>query len=171
MVLLPHPKLIAIGAMAENRVIGVDGRMPWHIPDEFRWFREATLGHAVLMGRRTFESIGRPLPGRRNLVATRRLLPFSTPQDVELIPDLDAFDPDTVPSARIFVAGGAEVYRQLLPRCSELWLTEVHRRVDGDAVFPEFEPWFCETECLREHPEFRVGRWIRSSCNAQGQGS
>src|SRR4051812_22380087 len=113
----PHPKLFAIGAMAENRVIGVDGKMPWHIPDEFRWFRKATLGHAILMGRKTFESIGRPLPGRRNLVATRRVLPFP-PQDVELVSDLDAFDPDSVDSARIFVAGGAEVYQRMLPRCS-----------------------------------------------------
>lgn len=158
----PHPKLIAIGAMAENRVIGVDGRMPWHIPDEFRWFRSATLGHAVLMGRKTFESIGRPLPGRKNLVASRRILPFAPPQDVELISDLAAFDPDTVASARVYVAGGAEVYRQMLPRCSELWLTRVHRHAEGEAVFPDFEDLFRAGECLLEHADFRVTRWFRS---------
>lgn len=158
----PHPKLIAIGAMAENRTIGADGRMPWHIPDEFRWFKKATLGHAVLMGRKTFESIGRPLPGRRNLVATRRVLPFP-PQDVDLVSDLDAFDPDTVDSSQIFVAGGAEVYARMLPRCAELWLTRVPRRVEGDAYFPAFEHLFRAGECLCEHPEFRVTRWLRES--------
>lgn len=157
---IPHPKLIAIAAMAPNRVIGADGRMPWHIPDEFRWFKEATLGHAVLMGRKTFESIGRPLPGRLNLVASRRVLPIA-PQDVVQVPDLDAFDPDSVPASRVFVAGGAEVYAALLPRCSELWLTCVHRNAEGDALFPAFEALFCESETLREHPEFRVKRWLR----------
>lgn len=146
--------------MAENRVIGVDGGMPWHIPDEFRWFREATLGQAVLMGRKTFESIGRPLPGRKNLVATRRLLPFP-PQDVDLVANLENFDPDSVSSEKIFVAGGAEVYGALLPRCAEVWLTIVPRVVHGDAKFPPFEHLFEARETLREHPEFRVTRWVR----------
>ncbi len=156
---LISPKLFAIAAMAPNRVIGVDGAMPWRIPEELRWFREATMGHAVLMGRKTFESIGRPLPGRLNLVASRREK-LRLPAGVERIRDLASFDPTAVANEKVFVAGGAEVYRELLSHCVELWLTRIRRKVAGDAVMPPFEANFEERETLREEAEFSVVRFV-----------
>jgi dihydrofolate reductase len=153
------PKLIAIAAMARNGVIGDHGRMPWHLPEEFKWFKRATLGHAVLMGRKTFGSIGKPLPGRLNLVVTRTPA-ASFPPDIVVVPDLDRFDPDAVASDRIFVAGGAEIYARMLPRCTELWLTHLPFEVAGDIFFPRFDDWFTPGETLLETPEFLVRRYL-----------
>lgn len=159
--------LKAIAAMSRNRVIGRGGGLPWHLPGEFRWFREATLGHAVLMGRRTFEGLpGGPLPGRWNLVATRQ--GFSRPPgeggEVEIVPDLAAFQPERHEAAgrTVFVAGGESVYRQMLPRCTELWLTVIDQDVgDGDTFFPPFEEQFDPAGTLRRGAGFEVRRFLR----------
>jgi dihydrofolate reductase len=154
------PKLIAIAAVARNGVIGNQGRMPWHLPEEFKWFKRATLGHAVLMGRKTFASIGKPLPGRLNLVVTR--YPHATfPPGVGVVRDLDQFEAGAIAAERVFVAGGAEIYARLLPRCAELWLTHLSLDAEGDTYFPEFESMFEPAEILLETPEFRVRRYVR----------
>src|SRR5260370_35174395 len=110
--------MIAIAAMKESRVIGSGNRIPWCIPGEQKWFKEVTMGHPILMGSRTFESIGRPLPGRENLVVSRSR---SWP-GVEMIRDLNQFVPEHY-SAEGYVVGGAETYTHLLARAWHLRIT------------------------------------------------
>lgn len=153
-----HPKLKAIAAMSLNRAIGIEGKIPWHLPEDFKWFKRVTTGHVVLMGRKTFESLGRPLPNRTNVVVTRGAdLPGAT-----MLRSLEGFDPDSYGSD-VFVIGGAEIYAQLLPFCSELYLSVVKRQVHGDAFFPPFEELFELKETLLEFPEFEVRRYVRKS--------
>ena len=142
----------AIAAMSENRVIGRGKEIPWHIPEDFKWFKETTMGHVLVMGRRTFESIGKALPGRETMVLTRG--EFSHP-DVTVIRSLDEVAP-RLEGRDGFIAGGAQVYEQALPLCSDLFLTLVKREVEGDVFFPEFENYFEEVEVLREEAEFRI---------------
>src|SRR5262249_39717145 len=149
-----------IAAVARNRVIGNHGKMPWHLPEEFKWFKRATFGNAVLMGRKTFESIGKPLPGRLNIVVTRAN-DLSLPGDMMVVRDLDRFDPEAVTSERVFVAGGAEIYQRLLPRCAELWLTRLNFDAEGDTFFPEFESLFEAREVLLTAADFEVRRYLR----------
>jgi dihydrofolate reductase len=146
--------MIAIAAMTASRVIGQRGKIPWRIPGEQKWFKEMTFGHPVLMGSRTFESIGRPLPGRQNLVVSRTR---SWP-GVEMVRELSQFDPHQY-SPEVFVIGGAEIYAQLLDRCSELLITRVKNEYDGDAYFPEFESRFRLIEQLLETADYVIERW------------
>ena len=146
----------AIAAMSENRVIGADGKIPWHIPDEFKWFREATMGHILVMGRKTYASIGRPLPGRKTVVLSRQ--PLEIP-GVTVVGSLDAVPRE----GTVFIAGGAEIYRQALPYCAEIFLTVVKRKVEGDTFFPEIGPEFRKDPVpVREHVEFTVWRYFHS---------
>jgi len=153
------PKLKAIAAMARNRVIGREGTIPWRISDELRWFKRTTTGQTVLMGRKTYQSLGRPLPNRRNLVITRG----PEIEGVTAIRDVEAFDPAAyaAPGTDVFVIGGAQVYAQLLPRCAELLLTVLPNDEEGDTLFPAFEPLFDFRETVLVHPEFEVRRYIR----------
>jgi dihydrofolate reductase len=154
----PAPIMIAIAAMTPSRVIGRGSEIPWRIPGEQKWFKEATLGHPILMGSRTFESIGRPLPGRQNLVVSRgRSWP-----GVEMIRDLAEFDPDRY-SPEVFVIGGAEIYAQLIDGCRELLITRVKHEYNGDAYFPEFESKFRLIEQIRETPDYMIERWSHKS--------
>ena len=142
----------AIAAMSENRVIGRGNEIPWYIPEDFKWFKETTMGHVLVMGRRTFESIGKALPGRETMVLTRG--EFSHP-DVTVIRSLDEVSP-RLEGRTAFIAGGAQIYEKALPLCSDLFLTLVKREVEGDVFFPEFENYFEEVEVLREEAEFRI---------------
>ena len=153
----PVPTWKAIAAMAENRTIGFQNRIPWHLPEDFRWFKATTLGHTLVMGRKTYESIGRPLPGRRTLVLSRTPLPDAP---IAYLPSLDALL-EVPPQGDFFICGGAQVYEQALPRCSELLLTRVKQTVDGDAFFPPFEHLFDFTEVIRDTPAFTIERWTR----------
>jgi dihydrofolate reductase len=126
-----------IAAVARNGIIGVKNRLPWRLAEDMRRFRTLTTGHAVVMGRRTWESIGNPLSGRQNIVVTRRMLP-STPV-VEFATSLDdAFARVRLPDP-VFVIGGEALYREALPRADLLYLTELDRDFAGDARFPDFE--------------------------------
>jgi dihydrofolate reductase len=149
----------AIVAMTRDRVIGVGGKMPWHLPEDFRWFRSATLTHAVLMGRKTLEAIGRPLPGRLNLVATRGGA-IGLP-GVVTITDLGAFQEADFAPREVWVAGGAEIYTQMLPHCTELYVSLVAGEFAGDTFFPPFEDDFKFVETLLERPEFSVRKYRR----------
>jgi dihydrofolate reductase len=146
----------AIAAMAENRVIGRGGRIPWHLPDDFRFFKRTTLGHVLVMGRKTFESIGRPLPGRDTIVLTRS--GWSHP-GVRTAASLDALPLAPDDPRLVFICGGAEVYAQVLPQCSDLYLTHVHRTVEGDTFFPLFEGQFELMGVVLEHADFTVRRY------------
>jgi dihydrofolate reductase len=128
-----------IAAVATNRVIGKGNALPWRLPADLARFKRLTLGHHLVMGRRTFESIGRPLPGRTTVVLTRR--EAYEPGGVRVAASLDEAL-DTAAGAgddEAFVAGGAEVYRRALDRADRMYLTVVHGRVEGDAFFPEYD--------------------------------
>jgi dihydrofolate reductase len=129
--------LTIIAALADNGVIGRAGTLPWHLPDDLRRFKSLTMGRPILMGRRTFESIGRPLPGRRNLVLTRSSKPF--PAGVEAVASLESVLDEFASAPELCVIGGAEVYRQALPHTDRLELTRVHTQPAGDVSFPEFD--------------------------------
>jgi dihydrofolate reductase len=124
--------------MAENRVIGRGSALPWRLPADTKRFKALTMGHPVIMGRKTFDTIRRPLSGRRNIVITRDRA--WTTAGVEVVHNLGDALRLAAGGAEAFVAGGAEIYRLALPHATRLDLTLVHARVDGDAFFPEFSP-------------------------------
>jgi dihydrofolate reductase len=142
----------AIAAMAENRVIGKGTRIPWHLPEDFKWFKQMTTGQVVVMGRKTFESIGRPLPNRSTLVLSRSA--FSHP-GVRTVSDLGHIDL-LGDSREFFICGGAQVYDLALPLCSDLYLTRIRREVEGDTFFPPFEHLFVRVAELLDRPEFSI---------------
>ena len=186
----------AIGAMSLNRVIGADGKIPWHLPEDFRWFKKTTMGNVVVMGRKTFEGLGKPLPNRKNLILThhpqrlikkhpeifgqshewrggrhlKRAYQFHftklegrQPTEIFIFNSLDRLDPEEFPND-IFICGGAEIYKQALPRCSDLYLTLVKREVEGgDAFFPPFEDKLELAGEIRDEPEFKILHYRRKS--------
>lgn len=142
--------------MAENRVIGDKGAIPWHLPEDFKWFKRTTMGGILVMGRKTYESIGRPLPGRETCVLSRTSGSIEGVSHISKLSDLDQ-----LPSEKtIWIAGGSEIYTQLLPRCSELFLTRVHRNCDGDARFPPFEHLFTFSTTIETHEAFSIEHWL-----------
>ena len=144
----------AIAAMAENRVIGKGNQIPWHLPDDFKWFKAKTMGHVLIMGRKTFESIGRPLPGRETIILSQSGFTATGTRTIESLERLQETlkDDDRIP----FICGGAEIYRQTLNLCSDLYLTQVKGIFDGDAFFPEFENQFKSSETVLNHEKFTV---------------
>ena len=121
-------------AVAENGVIGRDNALPWRLSADLRRFKALTLGHTVIMGRKTFDSIGKGLTGRRNLVVSRN--PEFRPEGAERVPSLDAAIEAAGPAGEVFVIGGAEVYRQARPLAQRIYLTLVHASPEGDTRFP-----------------------------------
>jgi len=142
----------AIAAMSFNRVIGAGNKIPWHLPEDFKWFKQLTTGNIIVMGRKTFESIGKPLPNRETIILSRSQ--FSFP-GVRTIKDLSEIDLK-IETREVFICGGAQVYAQALPLCSDLYLTLVKREVEGDAFFPAFEDRFELVEEIRDTPEFKI---------------
>lgn len=138
-----RPDIVLVVARADNRVIGKDGAMPWHLSEDLKRFKRITVGKPVIMGRKTFESIGKPLPGRHNIVLTRQ--PGWQPEGVTVVPNLAeaiaaaGLDPRTRADA-IMVVGGAEIYAQALPFATRIELTEIHAAPEGDTYFPELDP-------------------------------
>jgi dihydrofolate reductase len=149
----------AIAAMSLNRVIGAGDKIPWHLSEDFKWFKATTTGHVIVMGRKTFESIGRPLQNRTTIVLSRT--GFSHP-DVKTIRDLNEL-PAIVGDQHVFICGGAQIYEQTLPLCSDLYLTLVKREVTGDAFFPPFEDNFKLVEEIRDTPEFKILHYRNAS--------
>lgn len=127
-----------IAAVASNGAIGKDGALPWRLPEDLRRFKETTLGHAVVMGRKTFESIGKPLPGRRNIVVSRQ--PDYSSPGIEVATGVEEALRLVSDDTEVFVIGGSEIYRQTLAFADRLHLTLVHHPVEGDAFFPEWSP-------------------------------
>ena len=128
-------KITLIVAAAENNAIGKNNQMPWHLPNDFKYFKKNTLEHSIVMGRKTYESIGKPLPDRRNIVLTRDLKYSNDEVDVaNSIQEIFNYCRD---EREVFIIGGAEVYKQTLPIADKILLTRVHTTIDGDSFFPE----------------------------------
>lgn len=152
-------QLTAIVAMTPDRVIGRDGTLPWHLPEDLAFFKRTTAGHPIVMGRKTFESIGRPLPKRRNIVLTRDrswsapgVEVIHDPSELAALPGLDG---------RVFIIGGSEIYAAFLPELDDLLVSHVRERYEGDTRFPGFEDRFPKSEAVEEHDAFEVRRWSR----------
>jgi dihydrofolate reductase len=149
---MERPELIIAVAMTRQRVIGCAGRLPWHIPEDLRLFRELTTGQTVIMGRETFASIGGPLPERRNLVVSRTLP--ATP-GVEICRSFpEALQMAAAGANKIFVLGGSELYRQALPLAGSMVVSWVREDHAGDTFFPEFTPEDWSVEKIEEYAEF-----------------
>lgn len=150
-----------IAAIAENCVIGVNGYLPWHLPEDLHHFRRLTRGHSVIMGHRTFSEIGKPLPDRQNIILSRDpafapsgcLVARSLPEAISL-----------ARSAEIFIAGGASVYAEALPLCDRLYITEIAAAFVGDTFFPPFDKTEfdrIEEERIAGTPPYRYVTYIR----------
>lgn len=135
-------ELAIVVAVAANGVIGSNNELPWRLPEDLKYFKRTTMGHPIVMGRKTFDSIGKPLPGRKNIVVTRQT--DWQHDGVDVVHNLE----DAISLAkkvcreegveRAMLIGGANLYEQALPECERLYLTEVHADVEGDAFFPKF---------------------------------
>ena len=146
--------------MSLNRVIGAGNKIPWHLPEDFKWFKAMTTGQIIVMGRKTFESIGRPLPQRETVVLSRSQFQFP---GVRTISDLSQLDLANE-ARQVFICGGAQIYEQALPLCSELYLTLVKREITGgDAFFPPFEDRFKLAGEIRDCADFKILHFVRKS--------
>jgi dihydrofolate reductase len=139
-------RYIAIAAMSANRVIGRDGALPWRLPEDMKFFRAQTTGHPIVMGRKTWDSLGRPLPNRRNIVLSRTMPEVAGAEVVHSVEELDALGL----TGDIFVIGGAEIYRLLMPRCAAVYLTVLTAEAEGDAFLPAFEAEFPHMSVIQE---------------------
>lgn len=151
--------------MTPDRVIGRAGTLPWHMPEDLAFFKRTTSGHPIVMGRKTYESIGRPLPKRRNIVLTRDqtwsapgVEVIHRPEDLEKLPGLEG---------RVFIIGGAEIYAAFFPALDDLLVSHVSAEHQGDTLFPEFENMFPESELVETHADFEVRRWSRTDGNGE----
>ncbi len=154
-------RTVIVAAVARNGVIGVDGGLPWHIPEDLARFKRITMGHALVMGRETFESIGRPLPGRVNIVLTRR--PDWSHDGVEVAGSLEeALSMTASLQLDAFIAGGAEVYRAALGRADRMELTEVKAEPEGDTWFPDFDLSQWHQVAREDHPGFSFVTYERA---------
>ncbi|MGR9087161.1 MAG: dihydrofolate reductase [Gammaproteobacteria bacterium] len=160
-------KISIIAAMASNRVIGLNTKMPWHLPADLKRFRKITMGSPILMGRKTFESIGRPLPGRTNIIVSRN--PEYRREGCLVLNDLETAIKTGCRMAReIFVIGGSDLYESVLPRAHTLYLTKIRKDFQGDTFFPDIDPgnWFeTENEVIEDDPDvdfvYSFTTWVR----------
>lgn len=145
----------AIVAMSLNRVIGRDNKLPWHIPAELRWFKKMTVGQVIVMGRRTWESIGKPLPNRETIVVTRSVIP-----GVRTVRSLTEIAPGDDPRD-YFIVGGAQLFKAALPLCSDIYLTIVNRTLEGDVHLDPFEQRFPPPALIEQNSEFSIWHFTR----------
>jgi dihydrofolate reductase len=143
--------ITVLAAVGANLVIGHDGKMPWHLPEDLAHFKATTMGHTLVMGRKTYDAIGRPLPGRRTIVLTRQ--PGWHAPSVEVSHSLAEALALAGPT-EVFVIGGGEVYRQAMPFADQMMLTEVEQSPEGDVVFPTFEPAHWRETAREAHDGF-----------------
>lgn len=159
--------IILIAAAAENNALGKDNRMLWHLPDDFKRFKALTTGHPIIMGRKTLESMGRPLPNRTNIVITRQedyraegcVIAHSLGDALALCPQ----------DEEVYIIGGGEVYRQAMDKADVIELTRVHTTIDADTYFPEIDPAGWKKEAKIFHPkdekhalEFTFETWVKA---------
>ena len=150
---MSQPTLSMIAAMSENYIIGDKGKIPWNLPTDTKWFRDKTLNHVIIMGRKTYESMGKPLPKRTNLVVTRDknyqaegCIVFD---NLEKAIDFAKTQEDN----EIFIVGGSEIYKQSLVLADKLYLTIIEKDFDGDAFFPEYKDYFKKIESSQSFEE------------------
>jgi dihydrofolate reductase len=147
----------AIVAMSLNRAIGKENKLPWHLPEDLKWFKKLTTGHVIIMGRKTWESIGKPLPNRESIVVSRADIP-----GVRTVRSLAEINPENDPRD-YFVIGGAQLFQEALPLCSDLFLTLVKREVAGDVFLSPFENRFKLRETIQDTAEFSILHYVQSS--------
>ena len=152
-------KLTAIVAMTPERVIGKDGALPWHLPDDLKFFKKQTMGHPIVMGRKTFDSIGKPLPNRQNFVLTHD--PAWHHDGVESIHHPKELNEYELIDQQVFVIGGAEIYRFFLPILTDIIITHIPDSYEGDTFFPEFEEEFPRSVLVWEQTNFQIRRHFR----------
>jgi dihydrofolate reductase len=150
----------AIVAVAEDGVIGRGGDLPWRLSEDLKWFKKITLGHTILMGRKTWESLPGALPSRQNWVLSRTA---NQKDGMSVFRSMEEVQQALVPSQTLFIIGGGEIYSMALPLCHELFISEVRRKVpDGDAFFPNYKDQFRPVEVLDDNPDFLLRRWVRA---------
>lgn len=150
--------LKAIAAVSQNGVIGKNGDLPWRISGDLQWFKKITMGHVLLMGRKTWESLPKALPGRENWVLSRTMSPMNGMQVFRSVEEAKK----RLDGRTLFIIGGGELYSLALADCTELYLTEVHRVIEGgDAFFPDHSEWFAPSDTLHECEDFTLRKWLR----------
>ncbi|WDG08025.1 type 3 dihydrofolate reductase [Vibrio campbellii] len=132
-----------IAAMADNRIIGKDNQMPWHLPADFAWFKRCTMGKPVVMGRKTYESIGRPLPGRLNIVISRDASLFI--EGVTTVTSIEQALEVAGEVEEVMIIGGGAIYAACLPMANKLYVTHIEAKIEGDTQFPDWGNEFKET--------------------------
>jgi dihydrofolate reductase len=142
------PRLSVLAAMAQNRIIGNNNAIPWRLPHDLKHFKELTMGHPIIMGRKTHDSIGRLLPGRTSIIITRQpdyevpgaLVVNSIGEALSICSQTRSEEGEHLDQVNeCFVIGGADIFQQMLPLCDRIYMTEIHRDFEGDAYFPEFD--------------------------------
>ena len=151
----PQKSFKAIVAMSRNRVIGKDNKLPWHLPEDLRWFKKLTTGNVIIMGRKTWDSIGIPLPNRESIVVTR-----SEISGIRTVRRLGEIHPEA-DAREYFVIGGAQLFAEALPLCSDVFLTLVKREVEGDVFLPLFEDRFALRETIQDTPDFSILHYVQ----------
>jgi dihydrofolate reductase len=168
----PSPTIEIVVARTRNGVIGNDNAMPWHLPADLRFFKALTMGHPILMGRKTAEAIGRSLPGRVNLVMSRQAHLELAGYTLVHSPEEALHWAQVNHSEKLFVIGGAEIYARFLPLTHILHITEIHTELEGDTRFPELDPahWLCVESV--DHPadeknafDLQFTRWVKRPAN------
>jgi len=148
--------------MTPGRIIGRDGTLPWHLPGDLSFFKRTTSGHPIVMGRKTFDSIGRPLPKRRNIVLTRDR--SWSADGVEVIHDPKELSSlADIGGGRVFIIGGSEIYKAFLPELDDLLVSHISTEYEGDTFFPAFEEMFPSSESVEVHDDFEVRLWKRQN--------
>ena len=145
----------AVVAMTPSQIIGKGNDLPWHLPEDLKQFKRLTTGNAILMGRKTWDSIGRPLPNRRSIVLTRQPLEIEGADVIHQATDLLNLNIDT----KVYLIGGAQIYKLMLPYCQGIYLTQLKQEYDGDVRFPEFKDRFSPGEIEFENEDFQVRYW------------
>ncbi|WP_432455948.1 type 3 dihydrofolate reductase [Agarivorans sp. QJM3NY_29] len=143
-------KVAMIAAMAKGRVIGLDNQMPWHLPADLKHFKTVTMGKPVVMGRLTYESIGRPLPGRLNIVVSRN--PHLSIEGVTVVNQLEDALQLVADQAEVMIIGGANIYQQCLALADKLYLTLIDKDLEGDAYFPDYTQYQWQEMAREQHP-------------------
>jgi dihydrofolate reductase len=156
---MSRPRLKAVVAMASNRIIGKDGDLPWRLSEDLKWFKKMTIGFPIVMGRKTMESLGRPLPKRRNIVISRNL--ESVAEGFELVRSCGEAVALLEGEEAASIIGGAQIYGEMIPLCDEVLLSYVFHPYEGDTTLPEFEVAFEMVDVIYRDEDFELRRYVR----------
>lgn len=148
------PTFTGVVAMAADRAIGIKQSIPWHLPEDMKLFKRLTMGHPILMGRKTWESLGRPLPGRQNIVLTRDTT--YTAEGATVIRSVEELSELELMDCEVMVIGGAQIYAHLLPKMKKLYVSEVQGEYAADTWFPEFAHHFLRSTPVEQFDGFRL---------------